>query len=66
MLVVGSGSSMSAVASKLQKMGLINSKWGIKLLADFTNRSGKVKAGEEDRAAFITSQLSSALGIEPR
>ena len=46
MLVVGSGSSMSAVASKLQKMGLINSKWGIKLLADFTNRSGKVKAGE--------------------
>ena len=47
MLVVGSGSSMSAVASKLQKMGLINSKWGIKLLADFTNRSGKVKAGED-------------------
>lgn len=46
MLVLGSGSSMSAVASKLQKMGLINSKWGIKLLADFTNRSGKVKAGE--------------------
>ncbi|MDD6203986.1 MAG: endolytic transglycosylase MltG [Firmicutes bacterium] len=46
MLVVGSGSSMSAVASKLDKMGLIKSKWGIKLLADFTNRSGKVKAGE--------------------
>ncbi len=46
MLVAGSSYSMSAVASKLQKMGLINSKWGIKLLADFTNRSGKVKAGE--------------------
>lgn len=46
LLVVGSGSSMAAVANKLQKLGLINSKWGIKLLADFTNRSGKVKAGE--------------------
>ena len=46
MLVVGSGSSMATVANKLQEMGLINSKWGIKLLADFTNRSGKVKAGE--------------------
>ncbi len=46
MLVVGNGSSMAAVANKLQNMGLINSKWGIKLLADFTNRSGKVKAGE--------------------
>lgn len=46
MLVVGNGSSMATVANKLQEMGLINSKWGIKLLADFTNRSGKVKAGE--------------------
>lgn len=46
MLVVGNGSSMASVANKLQEMGLINSKWGIKLLADFTNRSGKVKAGE--------------------
>ena len=46
MLVVGSGSSMSTAASKLQKMGLRNSKWDIKLLADSTNRSGKVKAGE--------------------
>ena len=26
--------------------------------------NGRVKAGEEDRAAFITSQLSSALGLE--
>lgn len=26
--------------------------------------NGRVKAGEEDRAAFITSQLSSALGME--
>jgi len=46
MLVVGNGSSMATVAQKLQDMGLINSKWGIKLLADFTNRSGKIKAGE--------------------
>ncbi len=33
-------------------------------LGTIVDSTGKVKAGEEDRAAFITSQLSSALGIE--
>lgn len=44
--VVKSGSSMSTVAANLKKQGLIRSTWGIKLLADFTNLSSKVKAGE--------------------
>lgn len=33
-------------------------------LSTIVDSNGKVKDGEEDRAAFITSQLSSALGIE--
>lgn len=33
-------------------------------LNTIVDANGNVKAGEEDRAAFITSQLSSALGIE--
>ena len=33
-------------------------------LGTIVDSNGKVKKGEEDRAAFITSQLSSALGIE--
>ena len=37
---------MARVASQLKELGLIKSTWGIKLLADFTNRSSKVKAGE--------------------
>lgn len=33
-------------------------------LNTIVDANGRVKAGEEDRAAFITSQLSSALGME--
>lgn len=33
-------------------------------LNTIVDANGQVKAGEEDRAAFITSQLSSALGLE--
>lgn len=33
-------------------------------LNTIVDANGRVKAGEEDRAAFITSQLSSALGLE--
>ncbi len=33
-------------------------------LSTIVDSNGKVKDGEADRAAFITSQLSSALGIE--
>lgn len=33
-------------------------------LNTIVDANGRVKAGEEDRAAFITSQLSSALGVE--
>lgn len=33
-------------------------------LNTIVDANGQVKAGEEDRAAFITSQLSSALGME--
>lgn len=33
-------------------------------LKRITDKNGKVKAGEKERAAFITSQLSSALGVE--
>ncbi len=33
-------------------------------LKTITDENGNVKAGEEDRAKFITSQLSEALGIE--
>ena len=43
---VSTGSSMATVASNLKKNGLIRSTWGIKLMADFTNLSSKVKAGE--------------------
>ena len=46
LLTVNSGASMARVASLLKEKGLIKSTWGIKLLADFTNRSSKVKAGE--------------------
>ena len=33
-------------------------------LKNITDENGNVKAGEEDRAKFITSQLSEALGVE--
>lgn len=46
LLTINSGASMARVASQLKELGLIKSTWGIKLLADFTNRSSKVKAGE--------------------
>lgn len=46
LLTINSGASMARVASQLKELGLIRSTWGIKLLADFTNRSSKVKAGE--------------------
>ena len=45
-IVVRSGASMSKVATQLKEAGLVNTTWGIKLLADFTNRSNKVKSGE--------------------
>lgn len=46
LFTIGEGASLSSVASKLEDMGLINSSFGIKLLADFTSVSSKIKNGE--------------------
>ena len=45
--------------AQLDRLASLNQELGT-----IVDSTGKVKAGEEDRAAFITSQLSSALGIE--
>lgn len=45
--------------AQLDRLQSLNSE-----LSSIVDENGKVKAGEEDRAAFITSQLSEALGIE--
>lgn len=45
--------------AQLDRLASLNSE-----LNNIVDANGRVKAGEEDRAAFITSQLSSALGIE--
>lgn len=59
-VVVKSGTSMSRVATQLKEAGLLNTTWGIKLLADFTNRSNKVKSGEYvlDRTMSVEEILS--------
>lgn len=46
LLTVRSGQSMASITNELKELGLIHSTWGIKLLADFTNRSNRIKAGE--------------------
>lgn len=46
LFTIGEGASLSSVATKLEDQGLINSSFGLKLLADFTSVSSKVKNGE--------------------
>lgn len=46
LFVIKEGASMSSVASKLEDVNLINSSFGIKLLADFTSVSSKIQNGE--------------------
>ncbi len=46
LFTIGEGASLSSVATKLEDAGLINSSFGIKLLADFTSVSSKIKNGE--------------------
>ncbi len=46
LFTIGEGASFSSVASKLEDAGLINSSFGIKLLADFTSVTSKIKNGE--------------------
>lgn len=45
--------------AQLDRLASLNQELGT-----IVDSTGRVKSGEEDRAAFITSQLSSALGIE--
>ena len=45
--------------AQLERLDELNQELGT-----IVDSTGRVKDGEEDRAAFITSQLSSALGIE--
>lgn len=45
--------------AQLDRLASLNSE-----LNSIVDANGRVQAGEEDRAAFITSQLSNALGIE--
>lgn len=56
LLVVRSGQSLTSVTRELQKLGLVNSTWGIKLLADFTNRSNRIKSGEYVLTKSMTAQ----------
>lgn len=49
----------AAEVTQLNNLQRLNSE-----LRGITDKNGKVKEGEEARAAFITSQLSNALGIE--
>ncbi len=46
LFTIGEGASFSSVATKLEDAGLINSSFSLKLLADFTSVSSKVKNGE--------------------
>ncbi len=46
LFTISSGASMSTVANKLEDENLINSSFGIKLLADFTSVSSKIQSGE--------------------
>lgn len=46
LFTIGEGASLSSVATKLEDQGLINSSFGLKLLADFTSVSSKIKNGE--------------------
>lgn len=43
---IDEGASLSSVATNLEDAGLINSSFGMKLLADFTSVSSKIKNGE--------------------
>ncbi len=61
LFTIGEGASLSSVATKLEDMGLINSSFGIKLLADFTSVSSKIKNGEYvlDRTMSVQEILDS-------
>lgn len=67
LLIIDSGQSMSSVARELKELGLIRSTWGIKLLADFTNKSNKVKSGEYilDKTMTVTEILDAITQPKP-
>jgi len=46
LFTISSGATMSSVAAKLKASGLVNTTFGIKLLADFTSVTSKIQSGE--------------------
>jgi len=58
-LVQSQNEQAAAEIIQLNNLQKLNSE-----LQAIVDENGKVKSGEEERAAFITSQLSNALGIE--
>ncbi|MBR2861034.1 MAG: endolytic transglycosylase MltG [Clostridia bacterium] len=56
LFTIKSGASMSSVANNLEKEGLINSSFGIKLLADFTSVSSRIQSGEYVLDKTMTAQ----------
>ena len=58
-LVESQNTQAAGDVAQLDRLRQLNNE-----LNTIVDANGRVKAGEEDRAAFITSQLSSALGVE--
>ncbi len=58
-LVQSQNEQAAGEVAQLDRLAALNNE-----LSGIVDANGRVKEGEEDRAAFITSQLSSALGLE--
>lgn len=58
-LVAAQNTQAAGDVAQLDRLNSLNNE-----LNTIVDANGRVKAGEEDRAAFITSQLSDALGVE--
>lgn len=58
-LVAAQNTQAAGDVAQLDRLSSLNNE-----LNTIVDANGRVKAGEEDRAAFITSQLSDALGVE--
>ncbi|WP_418539826.1 phage tail tape measure protein [Massilistercora timonensis] len=58
-LVESQNTQAAGDVAQLDRLRSLNNE-----LNTIVDANGRVKAGEEDRAAFITSQLSDALGVE--